>query len=36
MCAGEMKVCTRCAGVRFEKGKLVERPYELGGDQQVG
>ena len=23
------------AGARFEKGKLVERPEESGGDQQV-
>ena len=23
------------AGARFEKGKLVERPHESGGDQQV-
>jgi putative transposase len=23
------------AGVQFEKGKLVERPEESGGDQQV-
>ncbi len=35
MCAGEMKICTRCAGALFEKGKLVERPDESGGDQQV-
>ena len=23
------------AGARFENGKLVERPYESGGDRQV-